>query len=280
MVPVAALAAAAAAALVVAAIGSMRGPSWPARSLPGSARFPNGTRRSRAGLVERLAGLAPARLSEPDMAERLALAGWVMSAQGYAVLRVAGLALGCAFPVLAPWPGPLVAPILGTVGAHAPRILLARAVERRRRRMDAEVPQLLDLLAASSTAGLAAPLALSRSVAPLHGPLADELRSSLRAIDLGAGWREELSRLADRLRLPDLRRAVVAITRTETLGSSLVDSTTQLAARVREARRAVVVERARTAPVKMLFPLVFLVLPSFLLLTVVPVLLTTLRSMR
>ena len=39
-------------------------------------------------------------------------------------------------------------------------------------------------------------------------------------------------------------------------------------------------ERARTAPVKMLFPLVFLVLPAFLLLTVVPVLVTTLRSIR
>jgi tight adherence protein C len=39
-------------------------------------------------------------------------------------------------------------------------------------------------------------------------------------------------------------------------------------------------ERARKAPVKMLFPLVFLVLPAFLLLTVVPVLLSTLRSIR
>jgi pilus assembly protein TadC len=47
---------------------------------------------------------------------------------------------------------------------------------------------------------------------------------------------------------------------------------------VRAARRLAVTERARTAPVKMLFPLVFLVLPAFLLLTVVPVLLTTLRS--
>ena len=33
------------------------------------------------------------------------------------------------------------------------------------------------------------------------------------------------------------------------------------------------------APVKMLFPLVLLILPAFLLLTVVPVLLSTVRSM-
>ena len=55
---------------------------------------------------------------------------------------------------------------------------------------------------------------------------------------------------------------------------------TELATRVREARRAATTERARKAPVKMLFPLVFLVLPAFLLLTVAPVLFTTLRSIR
>jgi tight adherence protein C len=73
---------------------------------------------------------------------------------------------------------------------------------------------------------------------------------------------------------------VAALTRTETLGSSLATSMQELAERVRAARRAAVTERARTAPVKMLFPLVFLVLPAFLLLTVVPVLLSTLQSIR
>ena len=66
----------------------------------------------------------------------------------------------------------------------------------------------------------------------------------------------------------------------ETLGSSLEVATAELAATVRQARRAAITERARAAPVKMLFPLVFLVLPAFLLLTVVPVLLTTVQSIR
>jgi tight adherence protein C len=73
---------------------------------------------------------------------------------------------------------------------------------------------------------------------------------------------------------------VTVLTRTERLGTSLAEATSELAAGVRESRRLARTERARTAPVKMLFPLVFLVLPAFLLLTVVPVLLTTLQSIR
>jgi tight adherence protein C len=168
------------------------------------------------------------------------------------------------------------------VRSTRPRVRRAtrRGARRYRAEVDAEIPQLLDLLAAGSSAGLAAPLALRRAAEGLAGPLADELRAMVRAVDLGARWRDELDALDERLDLPDLRRTVAALTRTETLGSSLAEATAELAASVRRARRAATTERARTAPVKMLFPLVFLVLPAFLLLTVVPVLLTTVQSIR
>ena len=58
--------------------------------------------------------------------------------------------------------------------------------------LDSEIPQLLDLLAAGSSAGLAAPLALRRAVDGLAGPLADEVRATVRSVDLGARWRDEL----------------------------------------------------------------------------------------
>jgi len=159
-----------------------------------------------------------------------------------------------------------------------PTFFASRAGRRRLAAIDAEIPQLLDLLAAGSSAGLAAPLALRRAADGLAGPLADEVRATVRVVDLGARWRDELDALAERLDLPDLRRTVAALTRTESLGTSLAQATAELASSVRQARRAAMAERARTAPVKMLFPLVFLVLPAFLLLTVVPVLLTTVRS--
>jgi tight adherence protein C len=181
---------------------------------------------------------------------------------------------------VAPGPKLLTVPLAVVLAARIRRIAGIRAEARRRRSMDAEIPQLLDLLAAGSAAGLSAVAGLQRSVAALRGPLGAELSASLDAVDLGARWREELAAVTERLELPDLRRAMAVLTRTETLGTSLTSATRELAEDVRTSRRAAVAERARAAPVKMLFPLVFLILPAFLLLTVVPVLLTTVQSIR
>ena len=177
-----------------------------------------------------------------------------------------------------PFPIPLLVLAPCLVGYRLRHLAAQRRDRRRARAIDAEIPQLLDLLAAGSSAGLAAPLALRRAADGLRGPLSDEVRMTTEAVELGARWRVELHAMSDRLELPDLRRTVSVLTRTETLGSSLEVATAELAATVRQARRAAITERARAAPVKMLFPLVFLVLPAFLLLTVVPVLLTTVQS--
>ncbi len=232
-----------------------------------------------AGAVAALAGVRVARarpllarvgaisLGTDERARRARVPRWV-------ALAVAGLGL----IAVAPIPGLVITPLAGMLAWRWPAWVGQRRGRRYRRAVDAEIPQLLDLLAAGSSAGLSAPLALRRSRVALRGPLADELGATLDAVDLGSRWRDELRSFADRLDLPDLRRAVAAITRTETLGTSLAETTAELAVNVRASRRAAITERARTAPVKMLFPLVFLVLPAFLLLTVVPVLLTTVQS--
>jgi tight adherence protein C len=190
------------------------------------------------------------------------------------------LVVPAAIGLLSPGPKLLTVPLAVLVGRRAQSLVAARRRARRRHVMDREVPQLLDLLAAGSAAGLSAVVAFRRAVDGLRGPLGEELRRTLDAIELGARWHAELTLAAERLALPDLRRAASVLGRTQTLGSSLAEATTDLAADVRGARRSAVAERARSAPVKMLFPLVFLILPAFLLLTVVPVLLTTVRSIR
>ncbi len=151
----------------------------------------------------------------------------------------------------------------------------------RKRRLAAfrdEIPQFLDLLAAGSTAGLSAEISFRQAASCLHGPLGEDLLDVMRSVDLGVPWREALATYVERTGDVDLARMASVLARTETLGVSLRDATRDLAGTVREARRSSTLERARTAPVRMLFPLVFLILPAFLLLTVVPVLITTVRS--
>jgi tight adherence protein C len=240
-----------------------------------------------AGAAVTLGACSLAGIGAPDAVGLLAASRSAGSAPGgrtrsrsMSTKRRIGAGVGLSIGCLLPFPGVLLVPVLGVIGWRIPGMLDARAQRRRRRTIDGQIPQFLDLLAAASSAGLSGQLALRRAVEALSGPLADELSGALDAVDLGAPWRDELARTAERLGIDDLRRAVAALSRTETLGASLADSTRELADAVRSARRAAVTERARTAPVKMLFPLVFLVLPAFLLLTVVPVLLTTVQSIR
>jgi tight adherence protein C len=230
------------------------------------------------GAVAAFAGVRIARTNVALQRLDLPVTGPVHLSFGPWPRRLVAAVAGIALFMVAPIPALLIVPLAGLLAWRWPAWSGQRRGRRYRRAVDAEIPQLLDLLAAASSAGLSAPLALRRSRAALRGPLADELGATLDAVDLGSRWRDELRALADRLDLPDLRRAVAAITRTETLGTSLAETTAELAVNVRASRRAAITERARTAPVKMLFPLVFLVLPAFLLLTVVPVLLTTVQS--
>jgi tight adherence protein C len=225
----------------------------------------------------RLGSSAIARRFRRDRVDRLreaSGAGWtldelvgskVLGASG-AVL--AGIAIGA----------PLLVPLIVALAWRVPDMVLARLARRRIAAASREVPLFLDLLAVATSAGLAPQLAFRTAAGPLTGPLAEELEAAITRVDLGGRWRDELDRVADRLALPDLRRAAAVLGRSESLGSSLADEIGRLAADVRESRRARATERARTAPVKMLFPLVFLILPAFLLLTVVPVLLSTVRS--
>jgi tight adherence protein C len=221
------------------------------------------------------------RLSRAEaLTAHLEAAGSTTAVDSVVATKLALGIAGCALGLMSPMPGPLLAPVLAAAAFRGPDLVLRRAAARRIRRADREVPLMLDLLAAAASSGLSGPLALGAVIDAVEGPLADELAAALRAVDLGARWRDELQAVAERLDLQDLRRAIGVLTRSDSLGSSLVESLGRIAEDAREARRSATTERARKAPVKMLFPLVFLVLPAFLLLTVVPVLLSTLRSIR
>src|SRR5439155_24787750 len=93
--------------------------------------------------------------------------------------------------------------VLAGIGAFlAPDLVLARAARARARRADAELPLFLDLLAAASSAGLAAPAGIRRAHGGLRGPLADGRTGAAAAAGGGGRWRDAPAADAPRLGPP------------------------------------------------------------------------------
>lgn len=128
----------------------------------------------RARLEERLL-LA----GEPASVEAV-LGAKVMASIGVAALvAVLGVAAGLSVALLA-----LSVPMV-LAATRAPDFVLARRARTRQRRIAAQVPDLAELLVATTGAGLNPPLAFRRSAEVLEGPLGEELRVALRGWILG-----------------------------------------------------------------------------------------------
>jgi Flp pilus assembly protein TadB len=273
-IPIAALLAAMACASCVASVATAARGSIVDRFAPPEGADASAGRRFLGALGRSRLGR---RIRRGRLDERLAAARSTWTPDEVAGAKVAALA--CVVPVVAaPTPLGVVGVPIALIAFRMPDIVLSRAARTWRRAASGEIPLLLDLLAVTTSAGIAPQIAVRVAVEQVRGPLGDELRRALGRADLGRRWRDELTAVAERLGLRDLHRVVALVRRTETLGASTAGEIARLASDVRSERRARAAERARTAPVKMLFPLVFLILPAFLLLTVVPVLLTTVRS--
>jgi len=220
----------------------------------------------------------PARLGR-----RLELAGVAAGRDSILGLRACAVLVAIALCVAVAGSGAIVAlaaaPVLVLCAARAPEVVLARMGKRRQERISARVPDLVELLVATTRAGLSPTVAFRRSADVLRGALADEVSRCVREMDLGVPWSRTLSALVERTDVPPLRRLAVSLGRSQRLGTSIGSTLRSVAEDLRADRRARAEETARRAPVKMLFPLVFLILPAFLLLTVGPVVLATVRSL-
>jgi tight adherence protein C len=144
--------------------------------------------------------------------------------------------------------------------------------------METAVPDLLDVVALSVTAGLTPRLALERGRQAVGGPLAEELERAAGQVALGQTWRTSLRDAAARSNLDGLRRLAVTLERSQRLGAPVAEQLRSLAADVRAERYARAEERARRAPVLMLFPLVFCILPAFVVSALLPIVLVAVRD--
>jgi len=128
-----------------------------------------------------------------------------------------------------------------------------------------------DLLAMAASAGLTPFLGLELAVRFAPMPGASRLSAVLQATGGGCRLADALDEEADRT--PALAPVLALLAASERSGAPVAAQLRRLAVQLRAQGRRRAMARARTVPVRLLFPLVFLVLPAFLLLTVAPVVL-------
>jgi tight adherence protein C len=131
-----------------------------------------------------------------------------------------------------------------------------------------------DLLAVAVTSGLTPFLSIEVASRFTPEPVAGRLHAVLAAVDAGERLADALK--AEAARTPPVAPLLGLLAVSERSGVPVGASLTRLAVSTRAQARRRAMARARTVPVRLLFPLVFLVLPAFLVLTVAPVVLASL----
>jgi tight adherence protein C len=182
----------------------------------------------------------------------------------------------------------LGAVLRGPVGALTGGVGLLLALEvwrhlrfpRRRNQATPNIPEAVEMVAVASMAGLNPYMSLLyASEAPPPG--CEQVFEALRAMLLaGKSPVEALNESGRKYRVPELFAVARAVGGCERHGHPLAPVLQKLAEDLRERRLRSAQADARRAPVRVLFPLVFCVLPAFVLLTVVPVLVDTFRVVR
>jgi tight adherence protein C len=96
------------------------------------------------------------------------------------------------------------------------------------------------------------------------------MRLALQEQRMGASLTDSLSHVRERVDSPNLNAFVRAVVQGERLGVSIGQVMRDLAIDMRKRRRQMAEEQAQKAPVKMLIPLVFLILPTIFIVVLVP----------
>lgn len=161
-------------------------------------------------------------------------------------------------------------PMLLMLGWMFPRMWLKGKVGARQKMVLKGLPDAMDLVTTCVEAGLGLDAALARVAEKTDGPFAAELQVMMRDVALGKLRREAMQELAQRIGVEELSTFVMSIVQAEQLGVGIAQVLRVQSDQLRTKRRQKAEKSAHEAPIKMLFPLVLFIFPSFLIVILGP----------
>ncbi|KAB8140511.1 type II secretion system F family protein [Chloroflexia bacterium SDU3-3] len=148
------------------------------------------------------------------------------------------------------------------VGYMLPGIWLGQEIKKRKHNIQKALPDALDLLTISVEAGLAFDSAMQRVAEKWDNELSREFKKVLTDVRLGRARRDALRDMVARCSVDDVQTFIAAVIQAEQLGVSISKILRVQSDQMRIRRRQRAEEKAHQAPVKMLFPMVFLIFPA------------------
>jgi tight adherence protein C len=167
---------------------------------------------------------------------------------------------------------------LGMAGFFAPNMWISQKGHDRSDQMRKDLPDALDLLTISVEAGLAFDAALSRVAKSTEGPLAAEFARVLQEMNIGTGRTAALRALGDRTHIAELRAFVTAMVQADAFGIPMSQVLRVQSVEMRVKRRQRAEEKAQKVPVKILFPLIFCILPTLFIAVLGPGVITMMTA--
>lgn len=193
---------------------------------------------------------------------------------GYRVMAAIGLPILFGLLVLASGSASAIGILLIVVSALAgwvlPSFVVRRRGSNRLLEVDLRLPELIDLLIATVEAGMGFTASLDLVADRFEGPIGEELKLTMKRQSLGLSVSQALEEMVERCDTPSVRAFVRTATRGETMGVSVGPVLRELSADQRRRHRQTARERMQKAPIKMLFPLMFLIFPALMIVLIFP----------
>lgn len=163
--------------------------------------------------------------------------------------------------------------VAAAIGYYLPNLLLKNLIARRQREVFESFPDALDLMTVCVEAGLAMDAALSRVSAEIglkSAVLSDELNLVTLELRAGSSKEKALRNLALRTGVEDVDALVAMLIQSERFGTSIAASLRVQSDQLRTKRRQRAEEQAAKIALKLLFPLIFFIFPSLLVVLMGP----------
>lgn len=168
--------------------------------------------------------------------------------------------------IISPTVGPvikLIAPLVAAVmGFILPILWIRSKINKRKKEIIKSLPDAMDLLTIAVEAGMGFDGALQKVAEKWDNELSRAFAKVVQEMRLGVIRREALRNMSNGMDVPDVTSFVAAIIQADQLGVSIAKILRVQSEQMRTKRRQRAEEQANKAPIKMLFPMVFLIFPA------------------